>query len=173
MSVQTTPNTNPPVERELKRNIRGQIVSYEIPASSDSTVDTPIYPKVYLTHTDGSGKAERLDKATVLANTDSAISELSFQLPTFSQNINVKGVAGGFTAATDLASSGFGSIGITIPGGTTSGGGGTFSGGGGLTGYDGTGTSTGFNNEQLVGGGSGYIDWDISYPDSYGNINNF
>lgn len=100
-------------DREIKRNVRGQIVSYTIPAPNDSTVDTPTYGKVYMDNgEDGKTFVERFSKSSVQSNLDVSISELSFEFPSINSNVNVRGVvnygsaiafAGGFNSATNTS----------------------------------------------------------------------
>ena len=68
------------VDRDLKRNVRGQIVSYEIPQPAGA-VGTPLpsYSKVYITSQDGGTTPERFRLGRVLEGTDSVILNYSFR----------------------------------------------------------------------------------------------
>ena len=60
-------------DRELKRNVRGQIVSYEAFAMARDPI--PTYSKVYIEGPNGAGTTtERLSLNKVLQFTDSGIS---------------------------------------------------------------------------------------------------
>lgn len=132
-------------EREIKRNVRGQIVSYTIPAPNDSTVDTPTYGKVYMDNgEDGKTFVERFSKSSVQSNLDVSISELSFEFPSINSNVNVRGVVnyGSAIAFTTTNTSG-----VTAVGNTGGGGGGNPSAG------------SGYGNAGIVdytGGGYSY-----------------
>ena len=132
MAVQTNTSTGTPIERDVKRNVRGQIVSYTIPNPNDSTVDTPTYGKVYMDNgEDGKTFVERFSKASVQSNLDVSISELSFEFPTINSKVNVRGVvnygsavafAAGFNSTTNA--SGTGAVGSPGGGGNPNAGGG-------------------------------------------------
>lgn len=75
-------------DRELKRNVRGQIVSYEAFAMAGDPI--PTYSKVYIEGPNGGGTTpERLSLTKVQQFTDSGISELTFPFPTIESNINI------------------------------------------------------------------------------------
>lgn len=62
-------------ERDVTRNGRGQIVSYEIDGASDSTQDTLQYGKVFLpTFENGATKVEKLKASSFLNVTPSTFS---------------------------------------------------------------------------------------------------
>ena len=80
-------------ERDVTRNNRGQIISYEIDGVSDSTQDTPQYGKVFLpTIYDayGSTKTEKLNRQSLQQTIDITFSdELLVPNTTVSPQINI------------------------------------------------------------------------------------
>lgn len=125
MAVQTNTSTGTPIERDVKRNVRGQIVSYTIPNPNDSTVDTPTYGKVYMDNgDDGKTFVERFSKASVQSNLDVSISELSFEFPSINSNVNVRGVVNYGSATAFVPTSAGAAIGSPGGGGNPNAGGG-------------------------------------------------
>ena len=126
-------------DRELKRNTRGQIVSYEITEEGSSTTPTPKYAKVYLAGPDGGPTpTERFDVTSVQTGIDSVIDELGFRLTVVDPQVDVKTFGSVGVAQEDFVSSGYqsagnpnGFIGNTVNSVGTGGGGGGYSGGGG------------------------------------------
>jgi|TARA_B100000035_G_scaffold60784_1_gene49025 hypothetical protein len=157
------------VDRDLKRNVRGQIVSYEIPQPAQVPVGTPLpsYSKVYITSQDGGATTpERFRLGRVLEGTDSVISELQFVGVSVRTNANVRTSLAGATGGGSLASSGFQSSGVASTpsnpstgqaaagsAGTT---GGVVSTGGGSQGGGGTGGNTQDGSPIGVGGYDSY-----------------
>ena len=80
-------------ERDVTRNGRGQIVSYEIDGVSDSTQDTPQYGKVFLPTMDdayGATKTEKLNRQSLEQTIDITFSdELLVPNTTISPQINI------------------------------------------------------------------------------------
>jgi hypothetical protein len=154
MAVQTNTSTGTPIERDVKRNVRGQIVSYTIPNPNDSTVDTPTYGKVYMDNgEDGKTFVERFSKASVQSNLDVSISELSFEFPSINSNVNVRGVvnygsaiafAAGFNSTTNA--SGTAAVGSPGGGGNPNAGGGY--GSTGIVDYSGGGYSYSYSSDS-------------------------
>lgn len=122
-------------DRELKRNTRGQIVSYEITQEGSSTTPTPKYAKVYLAGPNGGPtEAERFDVTSVQTGIDSVIDELGFRLTIVDPQVDVKTFGSVGVAQENFVSSGYqsaggpnGSVGAggNISGGTGGGGGGS------------------------------------------------
>ena len=80
-------------ERDVTRNNRGQIISYEIDGVSDSTQDTPQYGKVFLPTMDdtyGATKTEKLNRQSLEQTIDITFSdELLVPNTTVSPQINI------------------------------------------------------------------------------------
>ena len=78
-------------ERDVTRNGRGQIVSYEISGVSDSTQDTLQYGKVFLpTFENGATKVEKLNRQSFEQHIDTSFSdELLVPNTTVSPQINI------------------------------------------------------------------------------------
>ena len=97
-------------DRELKRNVRGQIVSYEAFAMAGDPI--PTYSKVYIEGPNGGGTTpERLSLTKVRQFTDSGINELSFPFPTIESNINITRYAFNAISGSTIAASGWDSVG--------------------------------------------------------------
>ena len=154
------------VDRELKRNVRGQIVSYEIPQPAQVPVGTPLpsYSKVYVTSQDGGATTpERFRLGRVLEGTDSVISELQFAGVTVATNTNVRTSLAGATGGGNLASSGFQSSGVaSTPSNPSTGQAGTT---GGVVSSGGGGTGGGSTGGSPIGVG-GYDSYGFNFPDS-------
>ena len=80
-------------ERDVTRNGRGQIVSYEIDGVYDSNEETPQYGKVFLPTMDdtyGATKAEKLNRQSLIQTIDIIFSdELLIPATTVSPQINI------------------------------------------------------------------------------------
>jgi len=87
--LQAPSGENPQVSRPIERNVRGQIISYEIvPNSSD--LATPTYGQLPVLPIEGtpSTKATRYDDQTFRNNIDTVIKKLSFVYPSVPAGIN-------------------------------------------------------------------------------------
>jgi len=120
MSEQTTTPTIVGVQgdRELKRNVRGQVVSYEIPSPDSVPPGTalPNYSKVYIEGQEGTGTTpERFSLTRVLEGLDSSISELRFNSINVRSNVNVRTSIAGTIAGDQVITSGFNPAGVTTP----------------------------------------------------------
>ena len=159
------------VDRDLKRNVRGQIVSYEIPQPAQVPVGTPLpsYSKVYVTSQDGGATTpERFRLGRVLEGTDSVISELQFAGVTVATNTNVRTSLAGATGGGNLASSGFQSSGVaSTPANPSTGQASVGSAGttGGVVSSGGGGTGGGSTGGSPIGVG-GYDSYGYNFPDS-------
>ena len=97
-------------DRELKRNVRGQIVSYEAVAMAGDPI--PTYSKVYIEGPNGGGTTpERLSLNKVRQFTDSGISELTFPFPTIESNINITRYTFNAISGSTIATSGWDVVG--------------------------------------------------------------
>jgi len=80
-------------ERDVTRNGRGQIVSYDIDGVYDSNQETPQYGKVFLPTMDdtyGATKAEKLNRQSLIQTIDASFSdELLIPTTTVSPQINI------------------------------------------------------------------------------------
>lgn len=157
MAVDTNTSTGTPIRREITRNIRGQIVSYTIPASTDSTIDTPEYGKVYMdTGENGLTVVERFSRNDIVNNFETNFSELSFQFPSVGSNVNVISTFNVGVEIIRAESSG------DAAGGNPS--------GGNNTGGGSTGSPSGGGGGGATGGGSGGWYSGDSYDSFYGNF---
>ena len=157
MAVDTNTSTGTPIRREITRNIRGQIVSYTIPASTDSTIDTPEYGKVYMdAGENGLTVVERFSRNDIVNNFETNFSELSFQFPNVGSNVNVIST---FNVGVEVFVATISSA--DAAGGNPS--------GGNNTGGGSTGSPSGGGGGGATGGGSGGWYSGDSYDSFYGN----
>ena len=87
--LQAPSGENPPVSRPIERNVRGQIISYEIVENS-SDLATPTYGELPVLPVDGtpSTKATRYNDQSFRDNIDTVIKKLSFVYPSVPAGIN-------------------------------------------------------------------------------------
>ena len=87
--LQAPSGENPQVSRPIERNVRGQIISYEI-VQNDSDLATQTYGQLPVLPIEGtpSTKATRYDDQTFRDNIDTVIKKLSFVYPSVPAGIN-------------------------------------------------------------------------------------